>query len=223
MSGVNIIERFVDIFRVRFREKVLNPICGRHRYNKLNFKPFTILSNNCWGGHVYRYFNAPYDSPTVGMYFFAKEYVRFLSDIKGYLSKELVFISREQSKYREELEKRDMNSPIGVLGDVEIVFLHYKTEDEARTKWQRRTSRIHWDNLYVKFSEQNLCTQKELEEFDKLDIKHKFVFTSNDYGLKSQILFREIVGAEEVKNDTLHFRKYIDLIKWINRDPDYRR
>ena len=172
---------------------------------------------------MYRYFSLPYDSPTVGLYFFSEDYIRFLSNLENYLAQEISFIPREKSRYREELERRKVTSPIGVLGDVEIVFLHYKTEEEARIKWARRCQRIHWDALYVKFSEMNFCNRTLLEKFDRLAFKHKIVFTTRDYGLNSQIIFKDYLGCEEVRNDTLHFRKYINLIKWINGDDNYFR
>lgn len=172
---------------------------------------------------MYRYFSLPYDSPTVGLYFFSEDYMRFLSNLKYYLAQELFFIPIEKSRYKEELERRGMTSPIGVLGDVEINFLHYKTEEEARIKWVRRSQRIHWDALFVKFSETNFCNRTLLEKFDSLDYKHKIVFTTRDYRLASQIIFKDYIGCEEVRNDTLHFRKYINLIKWINGDDNYFR
>ena len=82
---------------------------------------------------------------------------------------DLHFISRDESKYREELVRRDATCPIGILGDVEVVFLHYKTEEEALNKWKRRCERIHWDSLYIKFSEMNFCNPRLLKEFDRLD------------------------------------------------------
>ena len=49
---------------------------------KLNNTDFSIISNNCWGGAVYRRYGLPYQSPTVGLYFFAEEYINLLSHLK---------------------------------------------------------------------------------------------------------------------------------------------
>ena len=208
---------------VKLREK-LNPYLGPLRKRKLSDGeiPFTVISNNCWGGHVYRYFNLPYSSPTVGMYFFADDYIKFLTNLKDYLSRELVIIPVESSHHYDEIRKyhkSSMKSPIGLLGDVEIVFLHCKTAEEAIIKWNRRKSRINMDNLIVKMSEMNGCTLKHLQAFDELPFKKKFVFTTKDYGLKSQVIFKEYIGCEEVADDTSKFRKYVDLVKLINGLP----
>ena len=201
------------------REKIFNPIFGRNRRKKIKNKRFTIISNNCWGGHVYRYFRLPYDSPTIGLYFFAEDYVKFVHNLKEYLNTDIKFITHKESRYREILEKRggrETKCPIGVLNDIEIIFLHYHSQEEVLKKWIRRKNRIQWDNIIFKMSEQNLCKQEHLQKFDSLSTNKKFIFTTRDYNLKSQVIFRDYLGKEEVYNDTLHFRKHIDLIKLIN-------
>lgn len=56
--------RFLETIRVKIREE-LNPIMGKLRRKRLINCNFTIISNNCWAGHVYRYFGLPYSSPTI--------------------------------------------------------------------------------------------------------------------------------------------------------------
>lgn len=221
---MNIIEKFNDIFRVKVRDTIINPIMGERRKRKLKNEDFTIISNNCWAGHVYRYFNLPYNTPTVGLYFYPDEYIRFLSNLKKYMAIELTFVPFEESKYYVQMmAKNEIRHPVGRLDDVEIEFLHYKTEREAYDKWYRRCARINWDHLFVKFSEQNLCDQLSLMQFDTLPYKNKIVFTSKDYGLNSQIIFKEFYGYGSVPNDALHFRKYIDLTKWLNCETVFDR
>lgn len=221
---MNIIETIYDKCRVKVRETITNPIMSGIRLRNLNDPQFTIISNNCWGGHVYRYFGVPYNSPTVGLYFFTDEYIKFLSNVREYIDMELQFIPVSESRYCDELKKRnEIQKPIGILGDVEIVFLHYKTETEAREKWKRRCSRIHWDHLIVKMAEQNKCSLKALQTFENLPFEHKMVFTTRDYMLNSQVIFGDYYGKNEVSNDTLHFRKYVDLVKLINGNPYFRR
>ena len=218
------LEKINDNCRVKFREKIVNPIMGGARKSKLDNPQFTIISNNCWGGHVYRYFSLPYDSPTVGLYFYTDEYIKFLSHLKEYLSMDLRFIPSTESRYYDDLiKKNEKDKIIGKLGDVEIVFLHYKTVDEALEKWKRRCARIHWNHLIVKMTEQNKCSLSALQAFDNMPFDVKMVFTTNDYGLQSQVIIGDYLGKKEVKNDTLHFRKYVDLVKLINGKSDFRR
>ena len=74
-----------------------------------------------------------------------------------------VEITAEQSKYRDELyHKHQERVPIGVLDDIEVIFLHYSSFEEAVMAWNRRKQRICIDNLYVKMSEMNNCTKELL-------------------------------------------------------------
>lgn len=89
------------------------------RQKKLLGKDFTIISNNCWGGMIYESYNLPKNSPTVGLFFFAEDYICFLKDLKGFVTAPLKFIRPEDSKWktRPELvnDKRFGHYPIGQL------------------------------------------------------------------------------------------------------------
>lgn len=204
---------------VRLREKT-NPLLGPRRRKQLKYPTFTIISNNCWAGHCYRYFQVPYNTPTIGLYFFPDEYVKFVSRLEYYLSLDLTFIDCKDSKHRDILEERGEDSvPIGRLEDVEIVFLHYKTREEAYEKWNRRKARMDWNHLIVKFSEMNGCTDRDLQAFDSLPYDHKFVLTRharND--IKSAIHFPGHENEQEIANDTTYFNRGLDLVEILNRN-----
>ena len=154
------------------------PYYLRRTYFRYRFKGrrFTIISNNCWAGKLYQYLDMPYLSPTVGLYFFAEDYLKFVKNLRYYLSLELRFISLQESKYCEELKKRKQESiPIGQLGDVEIIFRHYKTQQEAKEKWNRRKARINWEDVFIKFSRMDGCTDAHLKEFDAMPFPNKFM------------------------------------------------
>lgn len=206
----------IDNYRILIREK-LNPYLGHLRLKLGRINPsFTIISNNCWAGHVYRYFNIPYQSPTIGLFFFADDYIKFICNLHYYIDSEIVFISAGESKYADELRRRGHEEfPIGKIDDIEVFFLHYKSVEEARKKWNRRKKRINWDNIYYKFSEQNLCKYEHLLQFDDFNSQNKFVFVSKDYGLKSQVVYYDYLNKGEIPNDTIHFRKYINLVSFI--------
>lgn len=211
------INKFIESIQVKFREE-MNPIMGKFRRKKLVNHNFTIISNNCWAGHVYRYLGLAYSSPTIGLYFYAEDYVKLCENLRYYMNQELKFISVGESRYREDIEKFQHHCPIGILDDIEVIFLHYKSEDEAYQKWNRRKERIVWDNIFYKMSEQNLCKEIDLKRFDKLVTDKKFVFVSRDYGLPSQILWGGDCEKGNIPNDTILFKKFMDPIKWLNGD-----
>lgn len=212
------LKKFLAIRKDRMIKKIrhfLSPI----RRSKINNSNFTIISNNCWGGKVYQRYGLSYQSPTVGLYFFASDYIKFVSNLSYYLSTEIEMIDSKQSKYFDVLKQRNqLNCPIGKLDDVEVVFLHYNTNDEAKTKWSRRAKRVNWDNIIVKFSMMNCYTEDLLDKFEEIPY-FKFIFVNdNDLSIgKDNIIFlEEYENCECIRDDTSHYSKYIDINSLLN-------
>ena len=121
-----------------------NPWFASVRRMKLNRADFTVISNNCWAGSVYRYFGLPYLSPTAGLYFFASDYIKFVSNLQHYVNSELEFVPAVDSAHADVLSRRnELDKVVAKLDDIEIVFLHYPTPEEAAKKWKRRCARIN--------------------------------------------------------------------------------
>lgn len=213
---MSFIKRRIDGYRLIIRKK-LNPLLGKIRRKALNNKDFTIISNNCWGGIVYEHFDMIKNSPTVGMYFFADEYIKFIYNLKHYLSCSMEIVSYNQSRYKDILiMKNQIHCMIGKLDDVEVVLLHYHDAEEAKEKWARRCQRVNYDNLIFKMSEMNCCTEEHLKAFDSFPAERKVLFVSKDYGLKSQIVWHKWADIGEIKNDTTDFKYKLDLVGLIN-------
>lgn len=183
---------------------------------------FTIISNNCWAGKTYQYLDMPYLSPTVGLYFFAEDYLRFVSNLHYYLSLDLKFIPADKSKYAETLRKRNhLHVPVGILDDVEIVFLHYHSEKEAYEKWNRRKERVNYDNIILKFSKMNLCTEEHMCEFDKLCFVNK-VMLNNRKKTKyaCEVFWNGKSNEEEILSDTSPYPGNLSLVSILNKNAE---
>ena len=169
-------------------KKIYFKIVGPIKRKKFKCTDFTIISNNCFGGIIYRNNNLPYNTPTAGLFFMANDYIKFIYDMKNYLSKELTEIKIEDSNYYDYLKSINYNAPIGKLGDVEIMFLHYPTFEEAKEKWDRRKQRINYDKIIYKFSEQNNCTYEDLKKFEEFNaLKAKWENEKKDIDSVSEI------------------------------------
>ena len=79
------------------------------RRKKLQISSFTIISNNCWGGMIYESYNLVKQSPTIGMFFFPSDYIKFISNLKFYIESPLKQISLDESKCQ------DHAAPIAAL------------------------------------------------------------------------------------------------------------
>jgi uncharacterized protein (DUF1919 family) len=159
----------------RIIRKIFSPI----RRIGLKNRSFSIISNNCWGGVVYDIFGLEYQSPTIGCYFFSKDYILFLNNLRQYLASDLIFVPFKQSKYYSVLSLKMKDCVIGRIGSIEIIFLHYSSFQEAKEKWTRRCKRVNFDNLLVKYSDQNLFQAADYLEFEKTNFRNKLFITGN--------------------------------------------
>ena len=162
-----VIRKICSKISTRISEKYIS----KFRKKKLLNNDFSIISNNCWAGWVYRRYGVEYKTPTVGLFIMPSDYIIFLKNLKEYIEMDMEFIKPEDSKYKEYISSKDKrfgSYPIGKLNDIEIHFLHYKSSKEAYEKWNRRKQRINFKNLIVKFNDQNGCSYEEVKEFFKL-------------------------------------------------------
>ena len=173
----------IEFFRILLKKKYLRGT-AHIRQKRLKVKDFTIISNNCWSGLVYECYGLEKQTPTVGMYFMAEEYIKFVSNLEHYLFEcELEFIDPQKAKHKEfyQRDKHYGQYPIALLGDVEIAMLHFHSEEEAKAKWERRCKRVRMDKLIIKMNDQNECTPEIAEAFTNLPYENKVFFTVHDW------------------------------------------
>ena len=215
MQKRSLIERILH----RVDEKT-RPVLAPLRRRRLNNTDFTIISNNCWGGVCYGYYGLEKLSPTVGMYFFADDYVKFVSDLHRYLSTPMRIITAEESYHAEVLKsKGQLDIPVGIIGDVEVVFLHYKDPVIAKQTWDRRVARVNWDNLIIKFSYMNDCTDEDIIKFSQYvkqyHAKTLCFLPREIHGVHNGIVIPSLPDGQ-IGDDTFYWNRYIDVEKLIN-------
>ncbi len=76
------------------------------RRSFLEKQDFSIISNNCWAGFVYKYFGLPYLSPTAGLYFYPDDYNKLCYNLREYMAEEVKYLKFEESKHKEKLAKK---------------------------------------------------------------------------------------------------------------------
>lgn len=146
------------------------PKLNREIRKKLEGIEFSIFSNNCLGGVFYHDAGREFTSPTVNLSFDGPDFIRFLENPQHYLTAPLQFI---------DIGKR---FPVGLIDDIELCFVHYRTEEEATRAWERRKERINWENLYIVATDHDgLYLPEMLERFDALPYKNKVMFTAKKY------------------------------------------
>lgn len=185
----------------------------KRKYKKrpLQRTDYTIISSNCIGGSIYKDFNLPFNSPTIGLFIHGKDYVKFCTNLHYYLSMSLT--KAEVSKWA-----GVVNYPVGIIGDIEIHFLHYDSFEAARDKWEKRRARVNYDNIYYIMTDRDFSTYSDMIEFDKIEGR-KVVFSSKNHkGISSLVYCYKYEGAGEVGMLPLfmEYSDYMDVVDWLD-------
>jgi uncharacterized protein (DUF1919 family) len=185
----------------------------------LRHDDFSILSSNCLGGEVYRYFALPYRTPTVGLFFFGEDYIRFVEDLPRHLTQPLSFAKRSRYDAINELRaRRALTYPIGLLNGMEIQFLHYESETAAREKWTRRCARVNLGNLFLLYNDMDGFQEEYFTRFEKLDYSRKIFLSARHRPSPCCIHVREYDGQPCI-GDLLkehYLPRYLDMVQWLN-------
>jgi uncharacterized protein (DUF1919 family) len=181
---------------------------------RLTNKDFSIISSNCIGGVICHDLGQRFLSPTVNLYFDAKDYINFLENIHYYLNCELEF-----------LEQREVTYPVGRLDDIKIYFFHYKNNEDAKEKWNERKKRLNFNNLFIIMTDRDGCTKELIKRFDRLPYKNKIIFTAKPYPDIQSVVY--VPGYEQENSvglltsiisitGTRAFAKKFNYIDWLN-------
>jgi uncharacterized protein (DUF1919 family) len=181
-------------------------------------RSFSLISNNCWGAHVYQILDLQYSTPFVGLFIRPTSYFRLLAEFPQCLSLPLKFkTTSDEAWVNQARETHTIPWPIGSLGDrIEIQFMHYKSETEAREKWQRRCARfvVQPERWFFKLCDGHHLTSEETVLFDQLPFRNKVFFTTRrDCSLRCAV---SVPSNEHGGALSRISPAYFDTIDWIN-------
>ena len=188
---------------------------AKKQAKRLQNRDFTLISNNCNGGVLLKELGVRFNSQFVNLSISAKDYVEYLQDFDHYNNMELSF-----------LEDTSVPYPIGVLGNLRINFVHFKSREEAKLKWDERKKRINKENMFIIFTDQEECTEEQIRMFDKLPYGNKIVFTRKEYNdIKSAVFVKKysdnpkgvymFLGFKNIFSSQRNYDVF-DFVSWFN-------
>lgn len=122
-----------------------------------------------------------YESPTIGLFIPPDDYNKFIANLDYYLAEDIEMLNIEDTKYQELfnlLKAKHGDLVYGKIKDIEICFLHYKTFDIAKDKWNRRIKRISKDYIIFKNNDNNLMTEDDYKIWNEFARTHNSIFFS---------------------------------------------
>ena len=194
------------LMRLFFNQK------NRHR---LNNHDFSLLCNNCNGGIITHDLGEEFRSPTINMFFTKDHFFRFCEDFDYYITQPLVLCETP-------ITKPTFDYPVCNLDDLELHFMHYHSFEEAKDRWEIRSARLNYDNLFVMWTFFDKTDPRLLERFERLPIKNKVAFTEEEFpnfpsafcikgykdGLGNLALFDNFIGRRKIDQ--------FDYVTWFN-------
>ena len=183
----------------------------------LEEREFTVLSNDCWGQALYEGYGLPLQTPLAGSGMYADCFIRFLSDIEGYLRSPLRFVRNTRHVALGRVRNQRWPWPIAVLReDVEVHFLHHRSEDACRRVWEAGCEKLQLKRIAVKFSvDKDGATEEHVRRFAAMPFERKLLISRNHHpGIACAVEIPNYVA-----NGAVMFRrsiKHFDCTHWLN-------
>lgn len=192
---------------------ILRPVKTRKLKKRIKNKNFSIVSSNCIGGFISHDLGVRFNSPTVNLYIGTQDFVKFVEDIHEYLNFDLLFDGKDEKQ----------GYPIGRLKDIQIHFVHYKSFDDAKSKWNERKNRINFSNLFIIMTDRDDYTDELLERINLIKYP-KIIFTSKSPKYDFQVQIKKYRSKNCVGEIHRYsgfsgkriYEKYFDYISWLN-------
>lgn len=158
--------------------KIGREIARRQRRKELKNCNFSIISNSCIGGVISNSLKERFNSPTVNLIIDLDDYLVFCQHLYNYSMCPL-----EQPN---ETETKDYKTPypIGILRggrfnlpDIAVRFIHYRSFDEAKAKWESRFKRVNYNNLFFVMEKGLYVSESIIDKFSALPYRNKVCLT----------------------------------------------
>jgi len=180
---------------------------GRYLSRKLIPSSFTVISDDCWGGQLYRQLQIPYTTPTVGLYIEPTSYLDFVSNLQRPNAFELQFIETDKSY------------PVAQTPYATVHFMHYADESEVRGKFTRRCQRIDFSHLLVKIDfGKPEYTANDIERWNELKLPNSLAI----YPPSIEHQFGHIHHGVAIPDWTIDgaklfniSRRYVNMHSWL--------
>lgn len=79
---------------LRHLKQIYYSFIKAYRSKAIKNKSVSIISNNCWGGFMYQSCNLQYNSPFIGLFLFAPDYIKLLENIEENLKRKFIYIKK---------------------------------------------------------------------------------------------------------------------------------
>lgn len=170
-------------------------------------QPMSLISQQCIGGVIYHDMEMQFLSPTINLYFEAEDFIKFVERLEYYIN-----LPIEVTEVEDKI--------IGHLGDIKIIFLHYKTMEEAKTKWEERKNRILWDKLFIICTDRDGFNEECFIKLKRINYPKALITRNAKWKDEEFVIYLKQYQDEKYVPDTIPKREFYQenkIIKLINK------
>lgn len=179
-------------------------------YIRLKKSNISIISPNCWGGYCcYHTLGLEFLSPTINMFFKHGEYYKFVKNLEYYLSLPVEYSATVKGP----ASGNNGYYPVGMIGDISLHFLHYVDFNHAKYCWEKRKTRVNFNNLLIAAP---VMSDAEIEKWAELPYEHKLILGPYEDGMGT---YRGNVYSHMLFETDRAF----NLISLLNHESNYVR
>lgn len=174
----------------------------------------SIISCNCIGGVMSHELGLQFLSPTVNLFLDAKDYLLFCENLEFYINSEL----------KEYCGSLTPNYPLADLNGLTLHLVHYHSFEEAKEKWEKRSKRVNYDDIFIIATDRDGMNNELMERFDKLPYS-KVMFVSGTPKYSWQFKIQGCVDGNcvgDIIEQDLSLKgitkgiRYFDQYDWVN-------
>jgi uncharacterized protein (DUF1919 family) len=164
----------------------------------------------------------PFTSPFINTLMNEENYIRLTKDLRKYCELPLEEVKSD----------KQYSAPMGRLGDVEIRFIHHSSFKSAKLDWDRRVTRINYDNIFTQLTSDG--SLDVIKEFLENPERRKVVFSTYPHEIENNVFISDWNSATIRMKYSYRFEifvlgivsKYVsscplDILKLLLGEGDY--
>lgn len=181
------------------------------RKKQLRVQMPTIICRDCVAGIIYHDTAQRFTSPTVNLYMPVENFLTFCEHLREYCDANTVL---------KEVDS-EFPYPAGVLHreqlpEIKIFFMHYRSFEEGKKKWEERCGRIDFENVVIVLPLVNITEDvtSMLDRFNALPYKKVALVNQSQPTAENTYVYTKEEFDYEGTENLLSYRKENKFYQW---------
>lgn len=194
---------------------------------KLKQKDFSIITNNCLAGKLYHDFKMEFNSPIINLQMTPEDFVKFCENMQYYLLQDFVQVTdmNEEcyAKFRS-VGGGEIDFPVAQIGDLHLFLQHYKSYEDAKESWNRRSKRVNTERCYYILVSKEEHHLEALKKFSEIPLQKKLILMIDNLpeelrDIKEIFCLNVPKGIhfmDRVNNSGMYYYEKFPFAEWFN-------